>query len=296
MPNSTTITSPIAIGGLGGSGTRVFAALLQHAGYYIGDTLNPPLDNLWFTVLFKRAEWTQRRPKAAEIADSVRLFVCAMTTGLSGELAANDRLMITRLQNDLLPRGSWRCGAQAPHVDALIASNQPPDGAARPWGWKEPNTHVFLRELDQQISKLRYIHIVRDGLDMAFTRNTWQVHHWSHLYDLPRDPSAPMPLCQLRYWVAANRAALAYGARHMPGRFLALRYEDFCVDPASHWARIQHFLDTPSTRPVPADLVQPTTIGRSRKHDLSVFPPELLDEARALYSSIDNCNELETGQ
>ena len=100
-----------------------------------------------------------------------------------------------------------------------------------------------------------------------------------------------MPLRQLRYWVAANRAVLEYGACHMPGRFLALRYEDFCADPARHWARIQNFLDAPVIRPAPADLVQPTSIGRSRKHDLSVFPPELLREARALYSNIDKSDE-----
>src|SRR5580704_16555406 len=44
----------VAIGGVGGSGTRVGAALLQMLGYYIGDDLNEPLDNLWFTLLFKR--------------------------------------------------------------------------------------------------------------------------------------------------------------------------------------------------------------------------------------------------
>jgi hypothetical protein len=44
----------VAIGGVGGSGTRLGAALLQVLGYYIGDDLNESLDNLWFTLLFKR--------------------------------------------------------------------------------------------------------------------------------------------------------------------------------------------------------------------------------------------------
>lgn len=55
MGSKFTVDAPTAIGGLGGSGTRVFAALLQEAGIYIGDCLNEPLDNLWFTVLIKRS-------------------------------------------------------------------------------------------------------------------------------------------------------------------------------------------------------------------------------------------------
>src|SRR5690348_1121191 len=45
---------PVAIGGVGGSGTRVVASFLQMLGYFLGDDLNSELDNLWFTLLFKR--------------------------------------------------------------------------------------------------------------------------------------------------------------------------------------------------------------------------------------------------
>jgi hypothetical protein len=45
---------PIAIGGLGGSGTRVIAAFLNNIGYYPGDDVNGAHDNLWFTLIFKR--------------------------------------------------------------------------------------------------------------------------------------------------------------------------------------------------------------------------------------------------
>ena len=42
------------IGGVGGSGTRVVAQMMSEAGVYIGDLLNEPNDNLWFTLLFRR--------------------------------------------------------------------------------------------------------------------------------------------------------------------------------------------------------------------------------------------------
>src|SRR6266550_6138718 len=47
---------PVAIGGVGGSGTRLVAEILRHLGYYMGRDLNEASDNLWFTLLFRRTE------------------------------------------------------------------------------------------------------------------------------------------------------------------------------------------------------------------------------------------------
>src|SRR5690625_1809266 len=48
--------NPVAIGALGGSGTRMIAQFLRDAGYYLGDDLNTANDNLWFTLLFRRRD------------------------------------------------------------------------------------------------------------------------------------------------------------------------------------------------------------------------------------------------
>ncbi|MBN8290534.1 sulfotransferase [Rhodobacter sp. NTK016B] len=217
---ATSCPRPVAIGGLGGSGTRVFASLLQTAGLHIGDCLNVPLDNLWFTVLFKRAMWAHpanpRIPEPTDVATSIRLFVRAMTEGISDDLDEADRARITRLRADLPPDGHWRCGAKAVHADSLMQSPKVQDGPTRRWGWKEPNTHIFLPHLDRAALGLRYIHIVRDGYDMAFSGNTWQMRHWGHLYGCPADANSPWPQQQLRYWVAANHAALTYGRSLWP--------------------------------------------------------------------------------
>ena len=282
---------PVAIGGLGGSGTRVFAALLQTAGIHIGGCLNQPLDNLWFTVLFKRAIWGHLSnpsiPDPDDIATSIRLFQRAMTTGLAGRLTPSDRDLIEQLRADLPPAGAWACGAQAAHADSLLASTQQASDAGRTWGWKEPNTHVFLPQLDRHIPGFRYIHVVRDGLDMAFSSKTWQARHWAHLYGLAQKPDTLLPLDQLRYWEASNRVALDYGRTHMLGRFLAVHYEDFCIRPAAHWVRILRFLDLPEGLPLPKDLVRPSTIGRSAAHDLSGFPETDFAAARALQDTIE---------
>ena len=47
---------PVAIGGVGGSGTRVIAAIVESLGFDPGANLNRPRDDLTFTVLFKRPD------------------------------------------------------------------------------------------------------------------------------------------------------------------------------------------------------------------------------------------------
>jgi hypothetical protein len=44
----------VSVGGVGGSGTRVIALILASLGLNIGNNLNEALDNLTFTLLFKR--------------------------------------------------------------------------------------------------------------------------------------------------------------------------------------------------------------------------------------------------
>jgi hypothetical protein len=46
----------VAVGGVGGSGTRLVAHVMLELGYYLGPDLNESLDTLWFTLLFKRPE------------------------------------------------------------------------------------------------------------------------------------------------------------------------------------------------------------------------------------------------
>lgn len=274
----------IAIGGLGGSGTRVFAATLQHLGIRIGACLNQPLDNLWFTVLFKRQQWLTNTPNPADVKISTELFVRAMTKGLKGRLSEDEQRLLRRLQRDLPPSGSWLCGAKDVDAQSLLESETPIEKSHR-WGWKEPNTHLFLPGLNARIPEFKYIHVVRNGLDMAFSKNTWQARHWSHFYGLPYDQAAPLPVHQLRYWIRANRVALDYGAAHMPNRFLAICYEDFCRKPAHYIKLIGAFLGV-AQRNMPVDLVKPSTIGRRHQHDLSIFSAHELEQAHEVQNRV----------
>ena len=76
---------PFAVGGVGGSGTRVVARILQCLGCYLGSSLNESLDNLWFTLLLKEPQ----RLVAEDATPALALFERAMVTGLEALELAN---------------------------------------------------------------------------------------------------------------------------------------------------------------------------------------------------------------
>ena len=69
---------PVAIGGVGGSGTRLIAEIVNRLGYYIGGDLNSAADNLWFTLLFKRVELRAEPAGGREFDGAVDVFRAAM--------------------------------------------------------------------------------------------------------------------------------------------------------------------------------------------------------------------------
>src|SRR5690606_16779845 len=49
------------------------------------------------------------------------------------------------------------------------------------WGWKEPNSHIFLDYLCKSIPDMKYIHVCRNGLDMAYSTNQNQLKLWGEI-------------------------------------------------------------------------------------------------------------------
>src|SRR5687767_12628130 len=91
---------PVGIGGIGGSGTRVGAALLQMLDFYIGDDLNQALDNLWFTLLFKRkAILSQTDPTLESLYPLFRFRMSGRT-----DLSSDQRNVIMQLANTDRPQ------------------------------------------------------------------------------------------------------------------------------------------------------------------------------------------------
>ena len=66
--------------------------------------------------------------------------------------------------------------------DALEYSKKNLKNTSIEWGWKEPNTHMILPFLLKKYKNLRYIHIMRNGLDNAYSKNQnqTQCHFGNH--------------------------------------------------------------------------------------------------------------------
>jgi hypothetical protein len=271
---------PVAIGGVGGSGTRLIAGMVQDLGYYMGSDQNKALDNLWFTLLFKRLELFDCPAGSVELRRMVRYFVQGMTRSRSFDATDNQTIDSLAAHDRLQHPAAWL----AIRAKNLAAAPDAPKPHAVAWGWKEPNTHIFMDRLPALIQNLRYIHVMRNGLDMALSRNQNQQRLWGKaiLGTSPGDNVSSR--YSLRYWCAANRRIIAIGQSLGPERFLLINFDRFCMAPGRHLTTLLEFL-TSSHDPDPhipdqqktrlIKMVQPpASIGRYKAHNRKRFDPE----------------------
>ncbi len=252
---------PIAVGGVGGSGTRVVAAVLRVAGYDIGSDLNDALDNLWFTLLFKHRGILQASDQCVD--DLSDMFVAAMTGNGAPPSSHRERLdALIAADRAFQHEAAWL----GERVRTLIAAR---DHAAHraPWGWKEPNTHMVIERLARRIPRLRYVHVARSGLDMAFSDNQNQLKLWGPLVLGPEAGEGPGP--SLKFWCWAHRRIMNI-SRTLGPRFMLIRFEDLCRSPESEVKRLLAFVGCPAK----SDLVEratalvatPSSLGRAKGH------------------------------
>lgn len=225
----------IAVGGVGGSGTRLVAECLLDMGVAIGQDLNLPLDNLWYTLLFKRRE-VLLAPQA-ELDHAFSLFRRRMSGEARLDAAEGEYLRALALR----PRANHDADWLFARAESFISA--PAQAPAR-WGWKEPNTHILAEALLRADPALRYIHLYRNGLEMAFNRNQQQPLLWGPV--LLGDDAAPSPARSLSYWCAAHRRMLAL-AESYPGRILLLRFEELVAAPGEALAAIAGFAGLEAT-------------------------------------------------
>lgn len=254
LPNA-----PVAIGGVGGSGTRVVAAILTRLGFFMGHDTNPANDNLAFTLLFKRSALWPLEKNRSQIERAIRIFLNAMY--FRQPLAAADISYLESLADAArfnAPR-EWLLQRVRRLVDCPAAGGPP-----EIWGWKEPNTHIFLPSLVEQIPRLRYIHVMRHGLDMAYSKNQAQLQFWGEaLTGIPDTSNSPED--SFRYWCAVH-SRVARAGKRMGNNFLLLNFDEFCTHPDAGLEALLQFLGkTPDTEPMDElteMVVRPDSIGR----------------------------------
>jgi hypothetical protein len=227
---------PSVVGATGGSGTRVVARILRRAGLYTGSELNESEDAWKLGDYSDRWIDTYLRYRSTGLPDDVE---AAMLADLSG---------------------------------VLLEHCAPLEADPRPWGWKEPRSIYLLPFLHRHLPELRYLHVVRDGRDMALSANQNQLRKHG---DAARIPTELAPAARsIALWSWVNVEAKRYGEEQLGERYLRIRFEELCERPFDVTARILDFLDLAGDpRELAPEVVPPASLGRWRAAD-----PAVVDE------------------
>jgi hypothetical protein len=282
---SRAASGPVVIGGVGGSGTRVVAEIVRGVGVYLGDDLNDSCDNLWATLLLRRPSWyaENRSNGAAGIHHALHVLEGAMNGRL--DVDADVGSLLSAADRDLRGQGLSDAWTRS-RIESLLEHGR--SGMRRPpWGWKEPNSHVYVDFIGGHFADARYVHVIRHGLDMAFSANQWQVRTWGWLFGITAAAVDVVdPATSLDYWIMANRRAIDTAKQLFGPKFLLVNYDELCADSVRGAQRIATFVDgelSPSQAAVIREQVgSRQTAGRWRRSGALPFRREQLEKVAAL--------------
>lgn len=230
-------TPPIVIGATGGSGTRALHAALSVAGLYMGDSVNGAGDAMDF------------EPFLDDVINPILAITHSSDYRLEDLPSDTSRQWIRRLT------GIVRLHA---------ASTQCMDSG---WGWKNPRSMYILPLIAAVVPDFRFVHLVRDGRDMALSANQNQTR--KHFEALFGEPVQEQPeRAAIRLWARANGAVADWGERELGPRYLRLRFEDLCRDPETTMERTLALLPRSDqqrsnmARQSAAEVAMPPSAGR----------------------------------
>ena len=228
-----THSPPLVIGATGGSGTRVIARIARHAGYNLGSRLNSSEDALEFYSFHDI--W-------------INPFVSAQGRGEA-----------------MTP---WQSARMKEGFHAALARHIPEaERRGTRWGWKAPRSIYLLSFLSAQFPQLKFIHVLRDGRDMALSPNQNQLRkHGRAALRWRERLFRSIPERSALLWEKINLRAADYAKARLRENYLLVRFEDLCAEPLETTARIVNFLGAPID-PAPiaqTEITAPKTLGRWR--------------------------------
>lgn len=262
----------IAIGGVGGSGTRVVAEVLKKIGYFIGDDLNISNDNLLFTLLFKRENILTLSER--EFDKVLNIFLKIMNSNkiltqdemnTIEELAQKDRT----LHNKVWLRDRVK-NIKRGRKYKLLA-------------WKEPNTHIIVEKLLKKIDNLKFIYVYRNGLDMAFSSNQNQLKLWGSIFLNDKNIDIN-PQNSLKYWCLVHQRMINL-QKENPNNILMLDFDILCKNPKKSLVKLLNFIEIDNDIDELIELIKiPSSIGRYREFSLKKFDKEDLEYINSFYN------------
>ncbi len=240
---------PVIVFNKSHSGSRLLAALLRGQGIFMGSVLNESLDALPFLPLVEH--------------------------------------LVLNYYPDFQPL--WRRATLPEPVQTLLAAaldahlaTHPP-GA--PWGWKLCETGYILPLLAALFPKARYLHLIRDGRDVAFCDHVapeqpfWRkiyfgadtMQSWRGMSLTQATYERRSYLYNARHWQESVRVGRAFGAM-LGSAYREVRYEALCADLPAEGRKLMEWLGLPTDEAALAALaarVDPSSIGKHRRYKRS---------------------------
>jgi hypothetical protein len=203
-----TASAPVIIGATGGSGTRVIARIARHAGYDLGRNVSSAEDALEFYSFHDK--WINR-------------FVGTERKGL--RLTAGE---LERMKSEF---------------QSALNRHRPSNSQTMHWGWKAPRSIYLLLFLHEQFPNLKFIHVVRDGRDMALSGNQNQLNkHSAAVLSWPERLFRSRAERSILLWERVNLHAAEFGESKLHQDYLRVRFEDLCEKPVEATAQVLNFL------------------------------------------------------
>ena len=238
---------PVVVGATGGSGTRVIAQVLQKAGWFMGNRVNPrnedSLPIAWFLT-----KWLKSLKDFPNV----------------------DSRTLARARRDF---------ERMIHLHRRGISS--PDAR---WGWKNPRSLWLVPFLVDRFPELKFVHMIRDARDMMLSENIYflrQNAHWLLGPDWWRNLEASA----LELWRISNKRALEFAQHDVKDRYHMVRYEDLCQRPAETVTRLLEFLEAPKmdVGPLIEGIRDRGNIGRWRR----AGAPKVVELERGVRSDLE---------
>lgn len=232
------LVPPIVIGGTGGSGTRVVQSIIEKAGVFMGTNLNISKDAMDFEPFL----------------DEFINVTLTHTRALNYDPA-----------RDLPPTLALAAGNKLRNIAIYFRRDIPYPGSS--WGWKNPRSIYILPIIHSIFPGLRFVHVIRDGRDMAFSQNQNQLRkHFSSLFGRPIDDTA---VDSIRLWAKANTDVAEWATGNLKARYIRIRFEDLCERSATEIGALLSKLaiKCDDVQDLASSVLAPETIGRWRKQD-----------------------------
>ncbi len=229
------IDAPIVVGGTGGSGTRVVVQVLRSLGVYMDPVYDKREDSIPMGRFDRR--WGRR---------------VIVHCGESPGTRVSDRVAgaLARAAFGRARRGQLR------HY---------PGGR---WGWKHPHSYLFIPFLQRMLPRMQFIHLVRNGLDMAISDNLGQLRRYGDLFMTPGERSAGDARAAALFWSRANLHARRTGTDVLGTRYVCVRFEDLCEEPLATITEMSNKLGIAASADALAQAAQfpkrPSTAGRAQ--------------------------------